>query len=106
MIVHVPIDRWIKSNEGSVGSFPHLSSFPIVRKSRMATPRRRFQSRFRLPYPLSPLSSYFFMTASVTVLLLLRLTEGFWSSVAALMSIRLLYNLVAGDYGMPIHLGK
>ena len=91
---------------------PSLTSLPIVHKSAM-TPlrRRRFQFQLRLPYPLPALqgllSTFFFMAASLVVLRLLRLVEGFWSSVAAIVSIRLLYDLVAGGHGTPIHvLGK
>ena len=68
----------------------------------MAPHQRRFQ--FRLPHPLSPLSTCFFVTASFIFLRLLRLAEGFWSSLAANVLIRVLYELVAGSYGAPAHL--
>ena len=69
------------------------------------TPHRRwFQFRFRLPYPLSLLSTCFSLTVLSIVLRSLRLTEGVWSTVAAIVSMHLLYDLVAGGHGMSIHL--
>jgi len=108
VIPHVP--TWIMLDEGQ----PQLDTFTLFLthhrslsstslSKQNGTPQTPVSVPVPAPVPITPQSTCLFLAASLFVLRWLRLTKGFWSSVAAIVSMRLLYNLVAGPYGTLIH---